>query len=173
MSQELIDKPGVTLATPGTLDPDDVTVAGEIISRYKHEKGALMPVLQDVNAAYHYLPEKILRYVAKELDLHLSQVFQVATFYNAFSLQPRGKYVVRVCIGTSCHVRGSGRLLDNLQSTLGIAPGETTENRLFTLETVRCLGCCALSPVVVVGKKTYGRLRPDALPKLLASCEKE
>jgi NADH-quinone oxidoreductase subunit E len=143
----------------------------QIIHRYEGEKGSLMPVLQDVNAEYSYLPEEVLRHVAHELDLPLSQVLHVATFYNVFSLEPRGKHLIRVCDGTSCHVRGGFRILAGLEKQLGVHPGETTADMKFTLETVRCVGCCALSPCIVIDTTTHARLRPDAVAALLRTYE--
>ena len=148
---------------------EDLEALDCMIERYLHDKGALMPVLQEINATYNYLPEGMLRYVARRLNIPLVQVFHVATFYNVFSLEPRGEHLIRVCVGTACHVRGSNRLLTGLKSSIGVEPGETTGDRKFTLETVRCLGCCALSPCMVIDAKTHARLRPDALPKLLSS----
>ena len=159
------------MAIAEALEIHDPEVVDQIIDRYEGEKGALMPVLQDVNAEYNYLPEEVLRHVANRLDLPLSQVLHVATFYNVFSLEPRGRYLVRVCVGTSCHVRGGFRILESLQKQLGILPGETTPDRQFSLETVRCVGCCALSPCIVIDTTTHARLRPDAVAALLRTYE--
>lgn len=150
-----------------SLELHDLEAVDQIIDKYEGEKGALMPVLQDVNAEYNYLPEEALRHVAHQLDLPLTQVLHVATFYNVFSLEPRGKYLVRVCVGTSCHVRGGFRILESLQKQLGILPGETTPDMQFSLETVRCVGCCALSPCIVIDTTTHARVRPDAVAALL------
>ena len=159
------------MSTAEALEVHDPEAVDQIIDRYEGEKGALMPVLQDVNAEYNYLPEGVLRHVAHRLDLPLSQVLHVATFYNVFSLEPRGRYLVRVCVGTSCHVRGGFRILESLQKQLGILPGETTPDRKFSLETVRCVGCCALSPCIVIDTTTHARLRPDAVAALLRTYE--
>jgi len=159
------------MSTARALEAYDLEVTDQIIDRYEGEGGALMPVLQDVNAEYNYLPEEVLRYVAHRLDLPLTQVLHVATFYNVFSLKPRGRYLVRVCIGTSCHVRGGFRILESLQKQLGILPGETTPDMQFSLETVRCVGCCALSPCIVIDTTTHARLRPDAVAALLRTYE--
>jgi len=159
------------MSTAEALEVYGLEAADQIIDRYEGEKGALMPVLQDVNAEYSYLPEEVLRHVAHRLDLPLSQVLHVATFYNVFSLEPRGRYLVRVCVGTSCHVRGGFRILESLQKQLGILPGETTPDMQFSLETVRCVGCCALSPCIVIDTTTHARLRPDAVAALLRTYE--
>ncbi len=146
---------------------EDLQIIDKIISKYKVEKGALMPILQSINAEYNYLPEDILRYVAEELNIPLSQIYTIATFYNAFSLTPRGRHLVRVCQGTACHVRGARRVLEAIQKTLGISSGETTKDNRFTLETVRCLGSCALGPVVVVDEDYSGQMSPKKVTSLL------
>ena len=115
----------------------------------------LIPVMQAINEEYKYLPKNILKYVAQELEIPFSQVYHVATFYTSFSLKPRGKHTLKVCMGTACHVRGSPRVFDEIKRHLKIEPGETTEDGLFTLETVNCLGACAIGPVVVIDNKYY------------------
>lgn len=115
-------------------------------------KEMLIQILQDVNLEYQYLPDYALKYVSERLDIQLSQVYHVATFYTAFSLKPRGKHLIRVCMGTACHARGAPRILEEFERQLEISPGQTTPDRQFTLETVNCLGCCALGPVVMVGR---------------------
>lgn len=139
----------------------------EILGRYEGEPGDLIPVLQDVQERYHYLPEEVLRYISGRLHVPLSQIYHVATFYNAFSLEPRGEHTIEVCTGTACHVKGAGRILDWLRVELGIEPGQTTSDLKFTLQTVRCLGCCSLAPVVRIDGDTYGNLTQDMLPKIL------
>ena len=138
-----------------------------ILDRYEGEPGALIPVLQDVQDEYRYLPEEVLRYISERLRVPLSQVYHVATFYNAFSLEPRGEHTIEVCTGTACHVKGAGRILDWLQGELGIGPGETTPDLKFTLQTVRCLGCCSLAPVIRIDGDTYGNLTQDMLPRIM------
>jgi NADH:ubiquinone oxidoreductase subunit E len=120
------------------------------IKRHKSRKQALIAILQDIQAEYNYLPQNALRSVARTLDIPLIDVIGVATFYRAFSLKPRGKHVVTVCLGTACHVRGGPKILEEFERRLGISSGETTADSRFTLETVACLGCCAIGPVVVV-----------------------
>ncbi len=136
-----------------SIDEDTLKKYDAVIS--KHEGGALIPVLQDINATFNYLPADALACVAEKLELPLSQVFHVATFYTAFSLEPRGEHLIKVCLGTACHVRGGHGVLDEIVRQLGIQPGETTEDKKFTLETVNCLGCCALGPVVVIDDQYY------------------
>ena len=120
------------------------------IDKYQGKKNSLIAILQEIQAVYRYLPEECLRFVAKTLDVPLTDVVAVATFYRAFSLTPRGKHVCTVCQGTACHVRGGARILDEFERRLKIKPGQTTQDKKFTLETVACLGCCAIGPVVVV-----------------------
>ena len=122
------------------------------VDRHQGKKKSLIAVLQDIQAEYNYLPEDCLRFVAKALGVPLTDVVAVATFYRAFSLTPRGKHVCTVCQGTACHVRGGPRILDEFERRLKVRPGQTTEDGQFTLETVACLGCCAIGPVVVVDR---------------------
>ncbi len=123
-----------------------------IIGKHGAQKKHLMAILQDLQDAYGYLPQDCLRAVAKALDIPLIDIVGVATFYRAFSLKPRGRHTCTVCQGTACHVRGAPRILDEFEQRLKIKAGETTEDKSFTLETVACLGCCAIGPVVVVDK---------------------
>lgn len=134
-----------------------------------NDKSALIPLLQDVQAAYNYLPEPALRDIAQFLDIPLSRVFGVATFYNQFRLTPIGKNVIRVCRGTACHVKNSSNLLYALETALGIKAGETTRDRNFTLETVACIGACSIAPVIQINDEFYGRLTVKDIPKILKS----
>ncbi len=132
----------------------------QIINRYGANKDSLISMLQDIQAVYRYLPEDALRIVANELRLPLIQVYAVATFFKAFTLQPRGKHLVTVCLGTACHVRGARAVLDEVKRHIGIEPGVTTGDMQFTLETVNCLGACALGPIVVIDGKYHGQMSP-------------
>lgn len=138
-----------------------------IIKRHKKKKGALVPLLQDVMKEYGYLPQETLKRISQELDIPLSQVYGLATFYKSFSLTPRGKYLISVCLGTACHVRGAPRIVEKLERDLGIKAGETTKNLKFTLETVNCLGACALGPLIVIDGKYYGRMNSAKMDKVL------
>jgi len=138
-----------------------------IVSKYGGNRDSLVSILQDIQAEYHYLPEDTLRVVARQLDLQLIQVYSVATFFKVFSLKPRGEHIVSVCLGTACHVRGAPAVLDEVKRQLGIEPGETTEDMRFTLETVNCLGACALGPIVVVDSKYHGQMSPGKVKKVL------
>jgi len=121
-----------------------------VIRKHKNQKKALIAILQDIQAEYKYLPREALQQVARSLSVPLIDVIGVATFYRAFSLKPRGRHVVTVCLGTACHVRGGPKILEEFERRLGIKSGDTTDDAKFTLETVACLGCCAIGPVVVV-----------------------
>jgi len=137
------------------------------IELHKHERGPLISVLQDINRDLGYLAPDVLRSVSRRLEIPLSRVYHVATFYTAFSLVPRGEHVVRVCMGTACHVRGAPRVLEVLENSLGIKAGQTTEDMRFTLETVNCLGACAMGPIVAVDGKYYGQVRPGKVGQIL------
>ena len=129
----------------------------KIIEKYDGKPGSIISVLEDIQETEGYLPKDILEKVSEKMNVPLSQLFSMATFYSAFSLKPRGKHTVHVCLGTACHVRGGSRIIKGLSKQLGIKPGDTTEDRNFTLETLRCIGCCSLAPVVRVGNDdVYG-----------------
>lgn len=138
-----------------------------IISKYNGHCDCLISMLQDIQSEYHYLPEDAMRQVAKRLHLPPIQVYGVATFFKAFSLKPRGKHLVTVCLGTACHVRGAPSVLDEIKRQLCIEPGQTTDDMQFTLETVNCLGACALGPVVVVDGEYHGQMNSTNARKLL------
>ena len=127
------------------------------VTKYNKEKKALISILQNIQEEYNYLPQEALRIVSETLNIPLIDIIAVATFYRAFSLEPRGKHLVTVCMGTACHVRGGSKILDEFEKKLNIIAGETTEDRHFSLETVACLGCCAIGPVVVVDNDYYAQ----------------
>ena len=138
-----------------------------ILDNYEKEEKYLIPILQDAQNEYGYLPEEVLKEIACNLDLSLSQVYGVVTFYTQFHLEPRGENIIRVCQGTACHVRGAGPVLEKIEEELGIDSGETTEDLKFTLETVACIGACGLAPVIMVNDNTHGRLTPEKVPEIL------
>jgi len=152
---------------PLELDAEQLAEVDLIIGQHGTGPSSILPVLQDINAKYHWLPPGAVRHVAEVIGLPLARVLRIASFYNMFSFQPRGQHVVTVCTGTACHVRGSERLAATVQRELGIGHGETTKDLLFTLECVNCLGACALAPVVVIDGMTHGKVTPDRLCKLL------
>ncbi len=127
------------------------------IKKYDNEKKALISILQDIQEEYNYLPPEALKIVSKSLDIPLIDIFGVATFYRAFTLEPRGKHLITVCLGTACHVRGGPKILEEFERKLNIEAGETSKDGQFSLETVACLGCCAIGPVVVVDSDYYAQ----------------
>ena len=149
------------------LSDEDHSTLQEILAKHKAERAAVISVLQDINAHYRYLPEDVLRHTAAALSIPLSRVYSIATFYNSFSLTPRGKYVVRVCMGTACHVKGAHEILQALERMLNIKRGDTTEDMNFSLEEVRCLGCCGLAPVITINEDLYGSVTQAKLPKIM------
>jgi NADH-quinone oxidoreductase subunit E len=142
-------------------------VIENILARHQRDKTAIIAILQDIQDEVNYLPEDALRYVAQALDVPISKVCSLATFYKAFSLKPRGKHVIHVCLGTACHVRGAVRILEALERDLGLQSGQTDESLQFTLETVNCLGACALGPIVVVDGEYHGQMNSSKATRLL------
>jgi NADH-quinone oxidoreductase subunit E len=142
-----------------------------IFERYNHNKRFLVSILQDIQREYYYLPREILEQVSRALDIPLSQVCSVATFFKAFSLEPRGRHLVSVCVGTACHVRGALRVLEGIEREIKIKPGETDAELKFSLEAVNCLGCCALGPVMVVDGEYHGKLSTATAVEVLKGCE--
>jgi NADH:ubiquinone oxidoreductase subunit E len=155
------------------LDEEDRQKLEQTIAAHEAERASVISVLQDINAHYRYLPENVLRHTARALDIPLSLVYSIATFYNSFSLVPRGKYVVRVCMGTACHVKGGHQILQSLERMLKINSGSTTEDMMFSLEDVRCLGCCGLAPVITINDDLYGSVTQAKLPKILKRYQDE
>jgi NADH-quinone oxidoreductase subunit E len=143
----------------------------DILAKHEAERAAVISVLQDINAHYKYLPENVLRHTAQALDIPLSRVYNIATFYNAFSLVPRGKHIIQVCIGTACYVKGGTKIIEAVQRELNIEVDETTEDSKFSLETVSCLGCCGQSPVVRIDEDIYGYVSQRKIPGILANYE--
>lgn len=140
----------------------------EIVRKYEAKESMLIPILQEVQEEYRYLPEEILTYVATALDISPATVYGVATFYAQFSLDPKGKYVINVCDGTACHVRGSSPVLDAIRKKVNLVDGKiTTDDLRFTVQTVSCLGACGLAPVVVINDKVYGQVTKEAIELIL------
>jgi len=162
-----------TIAPATTAHPSgDVRFASldQTLEHYNHEPTALIQVLHAAQHLFGFLSADVLRYVAAALKLPLSQVYGVVTFYHFFTMVPRGKHQILVCTGTSCHVRGSKTILERLEQQLGIQEGETTKDNLFSLNTARCIGACALAPAIAIGDDVYGKLSPDKIPRL---CQKD
>ena len=146
---------------------DDLGPLGEILERYEGDRGAIIPMLQDAQDAYGYLDEGIMREMARRAGYQLSQIYGVATFYTQFRLQPIGEYLIKVCHGTACHVAGAPLITEEVCNQLGIKEGQTTPDGKFTLESVMCVGACSLSPIMIVGEDTYGKLKPTSIRKVL------
>lgn len=130
-------------------------------------KNKIVGILQDVQDYYGYLPEDVLIYISNKLNIPLSQIYSISTFYRAFSLKPKGKFRIKVCLGTACHVRGGYTIAEFLKKELKILPGETTDDGLFSFDTVNCLGACAIGPIVVVNEKYYGQMNVNKMEKLI------
>jgi len=144
-----------------------------IVEKYHGEKSALISILQDVQKEYAFLSKDALNLLSQEMEIPLSSVYEVSTFYNSFSLVPRGRHVIEVCAGTACHVKGGPKLRSRLETELNLECGETTEDRMFTLEEVRCLGCCSLAPVVKVDGDIHAYLEEDKIPGILKNYRNE
>ncbi len=139
----------------------------KILLRYDFKRDNIIQILQGIQGHYKYLPAEVLKYTSKRLKMPLSEIYSLATFYTAFSLEPRGKHLITICLGTACHVRGAPDVLGRIEERLGISAGSTTEDNLFTLETVNCLGACALAPVVVIDGEYYGQTTVNKVDKLI------
>ncbi|NLW16473.1 MAG: NADH-quinone oxidoreductase subunit NuoE [Firmicutes bacterium] len=139
-----------------------------LIKRYQDKKGAFVPLLHEAQEIFGYLPEEVQRRVADGIGVPLSEVYGVATFYSLFSLKPRGKHKIGICLGTACYVRGAGAVLAELEKELGIKVNDTTADGKFTLEITRCIGACGLAPVMTIDEDVYGRLAPERIKEILA-----
>ncbi len=139
----------------------------KIIEKHKETKGALIPVLHEAQELYGYLPINVQKQISSELGIPLSEIYGVVTFYTQFSLNPKGKYKIQVCLGTACYVKGSAQILDKLKEKLGVHVGECTENGKFSLEACRCIGACGLAPVIMINDQVYGRLVPEDIEGII------
>jgi NADH-quinone oxidoreductase subunit E len=142
-----------------------------IINKYNCDRGQLVSILQDIQAEYYYLPKEALIQVSESMAIPASRVYDVATFFRAFSLEPRGKHLINVCLGTACHVRGAARTLEQIERSLAIKRGGTTKDRKFTLETVNCMGCCAVGPAVKIDGEYFGQMSTDKVDGILSKFE--
>ena len=147
-------------------------IISEILSKYEDEQSSIIAILQDLQEHFGYLPKEILINIAKETNIPLSRVLSLATFFAAFSLEPKGKHPIHVCMGTACHVRGAQPILETFERKLGIKAGETTEDMNFSLDTVRCIGCCGLAPVVIIGEDVHGKISQSKVPGILKKYKK-
>jgi NADH:ubiquinone oxidoreductase subunit E len=149
------------------LEPEFRDEVLEILEKNKDREGPLMSILQQVNSTFNYLPENTLQYISQELGYPLTHVLRIATFYSSFSIVPRGKHIINVCMGTACYVKGSGRLMERFSDVLEIEENETTPDKLFTLNSVRCIGCCGLAPAAMIGDNVFGRLSTKDIPGII------
>jgi len=149
----------------------DTSRIDQIIEKHRGQTSSLIQILLEIQSENHWLPKAALERVSAKLEVPMARIQHIATFYKAFSLVPRGRHEVHVCMGTACHVRGATRVLDALQDVTGIKPGETDLDMKYSLETVNCLGCCALGPVVEIDRKTHGNVKPAETAKLLSKYE--
>ncbi|MDD5284620.1 MAG: NAD(P)H-dependent oxidoreductase subunit E [Desulfuromonadaceae bacterium] len=149
----------------------NVETIDQIIDNHQCEAGSLIQILLDIQSENHWLPKEALERVSEKLRVPLSQIQHITTFYKSFSLVPKGRHEVHVCVGTACHVRGAQRVLDTVQDQIGIKPGETDVDLKFSLETVNCLGCCALGPVMVVDGEYHGNIAPARIEETLKNYE--
>lgn len=151
----------------------ELTQLDEIIERYRFDESGIIGILHEIQEKERYLPENALRYVCEKLDIPPSQIYHLATFFKAFSLVPKGKHNVTVCLGTACHVRGGQNIVENLERELKVKAGQTTKDKLITLETVNCLGCCAIGPIVVVDSEYHGEMSSQKAIRIVEDLKKE
>jgi NADH-quinone oxidoreductase subunit E len=140
---------------------------GQVLEKYQRDKSALIDILHDTQSEIGYLPKEALEEVGQGLGVPLSRVYSVATFFKAFSLKPRGRHLINVCLGTACHVRGADKVLEQMEKELGVKTGANTPDLKFTLETVRCVGACALGPMVIIGEDYHGEMTPEKVSEVL------
>jgi len=152
---------------------EDLSLVEPLIKKYKNKKGSMIPLLQGAQNIYGYLPRAVFEKISHDTGLNLSDMYGVATFYSQFRLNPVGKNIIKVCHGTACHVQNSDSITSALEDYLNIKDGETTEDGLFTLESVACLGCCSLAPVMMIGDDTYGKLTEKSAVKVVRDISKE
>lgn len=159
------------VADPAEVEPLDLSPLDHILEEFKGRRGAVIPILQRAQDAYGYLPREVLRAISQRTLIPLNQLYGVATFYAQFRLNRRGRHLIRICDGTACHVRGSGKNVEAIERSLRVGPGQTTKDYKYTLEIVYCLGSCGLAPIAVVDDKVYARLAPEALVQRLEALE--
>ncbi|MEG1704967.1 MAG: NADH-quinone oxidoreductase subunit NuoE [Clostridia bacterium] len=142
-----------------------------IASKYKNVEGAIMSALHEVQNEYGYIPENVQKYLSKELNVPMADIYGIITFYSRFSLMPKGKYNIQVCMGTACYVKGAEDVLNEFKNQLKIKEGQVTEDGKFSLESVRCIGACGLAPAIVVNAEVYGKMSPDKVKEIIEKCE--
>jgi NADH-quinone oxidoreductase subunit E len=154
-------------------EPIDLQPVYDILEKHAGEKGMLIPVLQEVQDAYGFVPEEAANAVAEGMGIYKSQVYGVLTFYTQFHLSPRGKHIIRACAGTACHVKGGKQVILRMENELGVGHGGTTEDLIFSFEEVACIGACGLAPVIMIDEKAYGNLDPNKAEKVLKQFRKQ
>lgn len=150
-----------------SMDSKESMKSNEIIKKYPNEKRYTLAILQDIQKEFNYIPRNVMINISEYLDLPLSEIYSIATFYKSLSLKAKGKYIIKVCNGTACHIRGSNKLIEEISEMLDIVPGETTEDGLFSIEIVNCLGACALAPVMVINGKYYGDMNKEKVKAVI------
>lgn len=160
-----------TMETAEAVEIDYMELDNIIEKDFGQDKENLIMILQAIQRHYNYLPKPALVYLATKIGIPMSQIYGVATFYSTFSLEPRGRNIISICLGTACHVRGGARVNDKLEELLKISDGQTTEDKRFTLESVRCIGCCSLGPVIKINEDMHGRIGSDEVEKVLDQYE--
>jgi NADH:ubiquinone oxidoreductase subunit E len=158
-------------STDQEIDIDYVELDGIIEGEFNRDQENLIMILQAIQNRYNFLPQAALRYLAEKIEVPISRIYGIGTFYSTFSLVPRGRNIVSICLGTACHVRGGDRVMERIRDNLKIGDGETTPDKSFTLESVRCLGCCSLGPVLKVNEDVHGRVTSEDAPKILSQYE--
>lgn len=151
----------------------DIQVIDSILEKHEYRHSDIIGIMQEVQHIENFLPEEALRYISRRMEISLTRIFDIVTFYKAFSLKPRGRHIIKVCCGTACHLGGAVQNLEQINRTLNIKDGETTDDRMFSLETVYCLGACALAPVVVVDDEYHEAMKAGKTEKMLSSYRKE
>ncbi len=165
---EIVEMANKICKIPFKGTPNQEKELKETIARLKGQQGALMPILQEAQGIYGYLPIEVLEMISREMDIPLEEIYGVATFYSQFSLNPKGQYKISVCLGTACYVKGAGAVFERLSEKLGIQSGECTADGKFSLEACRCIGACGLAPVMTINDEVYGRLVADDVDTILA-----
>ena len=153
------------------LSRKDREIVEGILAGHLDQQGNLMPVLQEIDKHYSYLPKDVIRYVSTKMKISITEIYNIATFYNSFSLEPRGRHKISICMGTTCYVKGAEKLMQRVCEELGIEPGGTTEDLKFTIEAARCIGCCSLAPAIMVDDRVYGRVKLNDLARILKDYE--
>jgi len=150
---------------------ENIEFIDELLKRYDYQSGSLIPMMQDIQVEYEYLPKDVLKYLSKQLQVPLSQIYSVATFYTSFSLAPRGQHLITLCMGTVCFLKGASKISEIIQEELQVEPGGTSPDRRFTFQPVNCLGACALAPIMKIDEEYYNKVTPDDILQILAKYE--